>query len=274
MTKRSVIRCILSVLMMAYLIFALCYASHRAKADPYRALDIKVAQSETSAFLTPGIVDASIGNLSDSIASIPASRIDTRAIELAVLALDNVEDANCAVLNDRRVLLDVVPLIPVARVYDTGSAKPSYYINRAGKRMMPDSRFRVDVPVVIGNFANRSAAMAMPVIDYVNSDPSLRSFVSAYEVKPNGDIMLVPMMRGHVVNFGDTTDIANKFARLRVFYRKALPVKGWEYYDTISVKWRGQIVAKRHGKDAPPPPIPVEDFSDVVDINTMLTDLD
>ena len=260
--------------MMAYLVFALCYTSHKANADPYRSLDINVASTETSAFLTPGIIDASIGHLRDSIAGIPARLVDTRAIELAVLALDNVEDANCVVLNNRHVLLDVVPLLPVARVYDTGSDRPSYYINRSGKRMMPDPRFRVDVPVITGNFANRSAARAMPVIDYVNSDPSLRNLVSAYEVKPNGDIMLVPRMRGHVINFGDTADIANKFARLRVFYRKALPVKGWEYYDTISVKWRGQVVARRHGKDAPPPPIPVEDFSDEVDLNTMLTDLE
>jgi len=260
--------------MMAYLIFALCYTSHRAKADPYHALDINVAQTETYAFLTSDIIDSSIGHLRDSIGSIPAGKVDTRDIELSVLALDNVEDANCVVLNNRHVQLDVVPLIPVARIYDTGSDKPSYYINRVGKRMMPDPRFRVDVPVITGNFANCSAAMVVPVIDYVNSDQSLRSLISAYQVKPNGDIMLVPMIRGHVINFGDTADIENKFARLRVFYRKVLPVKGWEYYDTISVKWRGQVVAKRHGKDAPSPPIPVEDFSDEVDLNTMLTDLE
>ncbi len=274
MTKRSVINCILSILLVGYLIFGLCYSSHRAAADPYRALDINVAKTQTSAFLTPSIIDASIGNLRDSIADIPARNVNTRAIELAVLSLDNVEDANCVVLNNRHVLLDVVPLMPVARVYDSGSDSPSYYINRAGKRMMPDPRFRVDVPVIIGNFANRSAAMVMPVIDYVNSDPGLRSLVSAYQVKPNGDIMLVPMMRGHIVNFGDTADIANKFARLRVFYRKAMPVKGWEYYDTISVKWRGQVVARRHGADAPPPQIPVEDFVEDVDLNTVLTDLE
>lgn len=256
------------------MIFGLCYASHRAAADPYRAFDIKVAKTETSAFLTPGIIDSQLGNLRDSITDIPASRINTRAIELTVLGLDNVEAANCVVLNNRRVELDVVPLLPVARVYDTGSETPSYYINRVGKRMMPDPRYRVDVPLVIGNFANRSASALMPVIDYVNADPGLRSLVSAYRVKDNGDILLVPMMRGHVVNFGDTADIANKFARLRVFYRKVMPVKGWEYYDTVSVKWRGQIVAKRHGADAPPPPIPVEDFTDEVDLNTMLTDLE
>ncbi len=31
-------------------------------------------------------------------------------------------------------------------------------------------------------------------------------------------------------------------------YRKVLPVKGWLYYDTISVKYSGQVVATRAKK--------------------------
>ena len=34
------------------------------------------------------------------------------------------------------------------------------------------------------------------------------------------------------------------------FYREVLPVKGWNYYDTISVKWRGRVVATRREKKA------------------------
>ena len=43
--------------------------------------------------------------------------------------------------------------------------------------------------------------------------------------------------------------IENKFARLKTMYKDVLPVKGWTYYDTISVKWRGQVVATRFKKD-------------------------
>ena len=31
-------------------------------------------------------------------------------------------------------------------------------------------------------------------------------------------------------------------------YKKVLPYKGWEEYDTISVKFRGQVVATRRVK--------------------------
>ena len=64
----------------------------------------------------------------------------------------------------------------------------------------------------------------------------------------NHDIILVPVIRGHVVNFGDTSLIADKFARIKSFYNNVMPVKGWDYYESLSVKWRGQIVATRYDK--------------------------
>ena len=42
--------------------------------------------------------------------------------------------------------------------------------------------------------------------------------------------------------------IENKFNRIKTFYKEVMPVKGWNYYDTISVKWRGQVVTTRRDK--------------------------
>ena len=56
------------------------------------------------------------------------------------------------------------------------------------------------------------------------------------------------MIKGHVINFGDTTMIENKFSRIKTIYKDVFPEKGWDYYDTISVKWNGQVVATRRKK--------------------------
>ncbi len=52
-------------------------------------------------------------------------------------------------------------------------------------------------------------------------------------------------MRGHVINFGDVDNIADKFSRLKNVLQGGPAGKGMEFYDTISVKWDGQIVATR-----------------------------
>ena len=84
--------------------------------------------------------------------------------------------------------------------------------------------------------------------------------------EPGGNIIIIPTVVGHVVNFGDTSMVDDKFLRLRTFYRKVLPTVGWQHYDTIAVKWRGQVVAtRRHKRPEPVQLITIEEQSGILD---------
>ena len=69
-----------------------------------------------------------------------------------------------------------------------------------------------------------------------------------YVVRDTNNILIVPTLSGHVVNMGNASGFENKFAKLRLFYDKVMPKKGWNTYDTISVKWNHQVVATRRVK--------------------------
>ena len=86
----------------------------------------------------------------------------------------------------------------------------------------------------------------------MENDNALQKLVTMYSVKDNNNIMIVPSVYGHVINFGDSTNIANKFAKLRRFYKEVMPVKGWTTYDTIYLKWNYQVVANRRKKRIKP----------------------
>lgn len=268
MSKRGVILCILSIVLAAYLAFGLAYAYRQDATEPYKELKIKMSE-ET--FINSALIDERLGHLRARIPSLPADSVNTLQIERLVRSMDNVESARCLMLNDRSIRLDVVPLIPVARVFDLSDSS-SFYINAQGKRMAPRPDYFNDVPVVVGDFSwpdKANPISAIPVIRYLEADTAMARLVSSITISRKGDIYLVPMMRGHVVAFGDTTDIADKMARLRVFYREVLPVKGWEHYDTISVKWRGQVVATRAQKAKPQATLPVvEEYDDDTFANT------
>ena len=233
---------------MAYLGVALWFAYDQASQDHYDEFKIDIHNYGNPEFITADQIDMELGGLRDNIQNYLIDSINTQEIERRIQKLDNVESANCVALNNGTLRLDVVPLIPVARVFDLDRGS-SYYINRAGKRMKTSRHYRMDTPVILGSFPDGvNATTAIPVIDYINENADMAALISAVRISPKGDIMLVPMLKGHIVNFGDSTDIANKFDRLRVFYREVMPMKGWTYYDTISVKWRGQVVAHRHDK--------------------------
>lgn len=141
--------------------------------------------------------------------------------------------------------------------------------------MTANHRFRLDVPVITGHFDSINNAVSLiPLVERLANNPDWNAIVAQISIDPkNHDVILVPMIRGHVVNLGDTSDIDNKLERVMLMYHKVLPLKGWNYYDTISVKWGGQVVATRRQKKIAEPLIRFDqegDETEIEDVNSML----
>lgn len=277
MTKKSVIRCLLALVLALYVGFTVVMANEAMSRAKCQGFDIRILQTEGSRhFVTATEVKRLLKewNLDDT--DRPASSINLQKIENHLRSVINIEDAEAELLPDNRIRLTITPMIPVARVFDYSGH--SYYINREGKRLTANARYHLDVPVITGVFDSvHPAAGVLPVVRYIQNDSAWNSITAQLMVDSrNRDIILVPLIRGHVVNLGDTTAIADKLSRVMTMYRKVLPVKGWEYYDTISVKWAGQVVATRRVKSIPEPAIRFDQEGDVQeeDINSMLVATD
>ena len=196
------------------------------------------------------------------------------SIESKLNAIDNIEHAVVERTAANKIRISVTPMIPVARIFD--NMGHSYYINREGKRLTANARFRLDVPVITGHFdAEHQPRMLLPLLSRISNDSAWNALVAQIMVEPrHHDVILVPMIRGHVINLGDTSDIDNKLSRVMTMYRRVLPLKGWTYYDTLNVKWRGQVVATRRVKSIPEPLIRFDQEGDETeneDVNSMLT---
>lgn len=223
------------------------YTSRRAQESLCKGVDVVINDEVGLQFVTIEDVIHEIGNQNNQYLAKRVCDINTQQLEKQLNAIDKIERVNCVFFNNSRLRIDVLPMIPVARIFDD---KKSYYINCEGKKMMANMQYHVDVPIVVGHFDEKFPEVAMlPLIDYIKNDSTWNSLVSNIKVSPkNNDIYIIPIIKGHVINFGDTTLIENKFARLKTIYKEVFPVKGWNYYDTISVKWEGQVVATRSKK--------------------------
>lgn len=158
----------------------------------------------------------------------------------------NFENVDCVITTDGKLKVSVIPMIPEIRVF---SPMGSYYINKDGKYIASNAEFYVDVPIVKGVFTNKLPAMyVLPVTRFIESDPVLSELVAMIEVIDEDNIILIPKIQGHVINFGDTTRLQEKKRALMTMYNKIMPYKGWNEYDTISVRFRNQIVATRRLK--------------------------
>ena len=209
-------------------------------------IEVQVINADSTAFVTPQGVLNDLKGQGIKIVGKRMGDIDASEIEETLRMSPYLENADLVKCQDGKVLVRVSQLVPVLRVFD---GENSYYVNRAGKHMTATSNYHCDVPVVQGHFTGKyPATRLLPLIDYVEKDSVLRSLVTMYQVRDTNNIILVPTFSGHVVNIGSADGFVNKFAKLKLFYSEVLPKKGWNTYDTISVKWNHQIVATRRVK--------------------------
>ena len=262
--RNCIIYCVLTLLLVAYCIVMLPITKAVAAADPYAGYRIALVDSIHSGFVSDSDVVHECGNIGQWISSRPRSQVNLDSLERKLRSCDKFQTVNVYASNNGTLVIEVVSMQPVARVFDNGL---SYYVNYEGKRIGAEPRYHLDVPVVLGHFtAQHPVTRLLPLLDYISAHPQANALVSTVKQQANGDIILVPTIRGHVINFGDTTCVDNKFRRLTVFYNKVMPVRGWETYDTISVKWRGSIVATRRDKELQQSILPTEgELPDYVD---------
>lgn len=209
-------------------------------------IEVKPGTDGKSSFLKPEAVKMELGQLASQYGNMSLYEIDTDSLEKHLNAVNNFEHVEVVRTSSGKLLISVVPIIPELRVFTPTN---TYYINKDGKCMDAHAEYFADLPIVRGNFTTRMPASGvLPVSRYIQKDSLLRDLITMIEYRSPSNIILIPRIRGHVINIGDTTNLADKFNRLLLMYRKVMPHKGWLTYDTISLKFRGQIVATRADK--------------------------
>lgn len=219
---------------------------------PLTAVGIAIDDRANVRFVTDADIRHILADVYPGIDTMQRGHINTYRIVSALNHNNRIESATVNILNDGSMSVQVTPMIPVARVFPD-SAATSYYVNAVGKRLPADPEHIVDVPVLCGDFTDTAAVRRLlPMLATIHDNAEADALVASISIdRHTGDIILHPNVVGHVINMGDTSIVANKLARVRSFYHRVMPVKGWTYYDTVSVKWGGRVVATHRTKQLP-----------------------
>ena len=239
-------RYILLIVLTALMIVGILWAREKGRDEVCNEAVVEVINDDSTHFVTPLGVIEELERKHIIVKGKPVWQINVEDIEKKLGESQYIESVECMFENGGTLKIKVAQIVPVMRVFD---GDQSYYVNKDGKRMTAVSTFHADVPIVKGHFTSKfSPLRLMPLINYVEQDSALKALVTMYFMRDSNNIFIVPSIHGHVVNMGNCDDVAAKFRKLQLFYNKVMPVKGWMYYDTISVKWNYQVVATRRDK--------------------------
>lgn len=199
------------------------------------------------------------------VALVYGSYIGKRLDSLDLYRIEEVVDAQSAVLRseayttpDGKLHVDVWQRRPVIR-FQNGA--DGFYADSRGSVFPLQDHFSCDVPIVDGRIPVdytkgykgevRKASQALWIQDVIalteviEASPTWRDFIVQMSVNGDGDLVLVPREGSERFIFGRPEMVRDKLAAMEKYYQYVRPSVGDNYYKTVNVKYKGQIVCRK-----------------------------
>lgn len=191
--------------------------------------------------------------------------LNINAIETFLTQMNEVKIAKVFTKIGRDWSIEIELRKPIARIFNKYGQ--NFYLDALGYTMSISNMHTARVVIVTGDISdkissppvekiiNNPSLISIRKIDdvyrissYVCNDPLLRSLIGQIHRKSNGDFILIPVVGDQKIVFGTAytkEEVEDKFKKLKVFYKHAIPYEGWNKYEEISLKYDKQIVCKK-----------------------------
>lgn len=230
-----------------------------------KAPDISIHVEGESAFLTENeLLDRlKIRNLFNK--EMAVGQLKAHTIERNIAAMAEVKSVQVYKHIGNKWEIQLELRKPIARIFALNGQ--SYYLDQDGFMMYRSALHTARVLVFSGairdvynprlhcDFINNGTLKSSQKINqiyhisnYVCNDPFLHKLIGQIHLQKNGDFVLIPLVGDQQIIFGaapNPEQVQDKFERLKLFYKEALPHEGWNKYKEISVKYEGQIVCRK-----------------------------
>jgi cell division protein FtsQ len=186
-------------------------------------------------------------------------RINIMKLERAVRANHSIERADVYRTIDGRLCVNVRQRDPIIRLINNNNE--SYYIDKKGAMMPLSDRYTARVPIATGSISepystrytinvmwlgNTSQLGNLYVLaKYIRDNEFLSALVEQVYVMPDRSLVIVPMIGPSTVVVGSIDNLDEKFRKLWIMYKKALPYGGWDKYSKIDLQYKNQVVCTR-----------------------------
>ncbi|MCS6905338.1 MAG: hypothetical protein RML72_06225 [Bacteroidia bacterium] len=139
---------------------------------------------------------------------------------------------------------------PLARIMNSRKST-SFYIDAEAHVIPARETFRARVPLVMGAFQvpmgstieDSTLLSIIPFLKYIQQDSLWRVQIAEIYINPKQEITLCTAVGNTKIIFGKVEFYKEKLYYLYCFYQKVLKKVGWNYYSSINVRYKNQIIA-------------------------------
>ncbi len=140
---------------------------------------------------------------------------------------------------------------PMARI--VRPMAPDGYISTEGLILPTSPKYTTRVLVIGGDHAEELLEVddlstdhgdLLELIQFMYKDPFWNAQINELEINAKGEINMHQQVGEQIIEFGDASDIEDKFKKISLYYEEILPVKGWNTYTRVNVKYKDQIICE------------------------------
>jgi len=124
------------------------------------------------------------------------------------------------------------------------TSSTDYFLDKDGLGMPLSKDYTPRVLVVSGDVNPSHHSDIFSFIKTINKTEFWKSQITQLHFEAD-EVIVIPRVGNQKIYFGVLTNIDEKLDNLYQFYKQVMPVKGWQTYRDISVKYNNQIVCTK-----------------------------
>jgi cell division protein FtsQ len=140
---------------------------------------------------------------------------------------------------------------PIARVFST--LGKSFYVDSSILCLPLSDKFSARLPVFTGfdsdpSYLRKQDSSLLFDVKEISkallADSFLMAIIEQVDITAQHRFEMIPKIGNQTILFGDAADVSEKCNKLRLFYKKIMPVAGWSKYSIVNLEFKNQVVAK------------------------------
>lgn len=212
---------------------------------------INIVQQEDNEFLKEeDIVRLATDNDKEPLIGAAMGDINTKTLEERIR--NNVYVRSCQVSKNIQgtVRIIITQRRPIARWIKND--QQHFYVDSMGVMMpiMKNHTARVmaitqEIDKKVPNFQKDTFDIVLlRLLNTIDQDKLLRAQIAHIHINKYEKLTMVPQIGAQIIDFGSLVKFEEKIKKLRIFYKKIIPLKGWKAYKSVSLRYLNQIVCE------------------------------
>ena len=246
---------------VAFLITIIGFVSVKRRGAVCTKITVKIKDSTGEHLIDENEILGLIERPGANVINKPVDEINIAKIEKRVDAYSFVKHAEVYIDIDGEMIAEIAPRIPVVRVCNR--LNQQYYIDNEGCLMPASINHPVRLLVANGNISHKPRFDTVfsiynkkfdkridiktlrdihTLASFIKSKPFWNAQIQQIYVNNDDEIELSPLVGDQNIVLGPVDNLEDKFRKLEAFYKKGMPVSGWNTYKEINLKYKNQVV--------------------------------